>query len=130
MKSKQVAAAWVSLYCLSFADGAVMAQPAASAETARPRTVVSYADLDIRSTAGLASLNSRVRRAAAQVCRPRGEQALWQRWGRADCYRKTLARAEVQVAQRLANEGSLPGRWIQIVAQEQRSRTRAATDRR
>jgi UrcA family protein len=118
IKLKQTLTRCVSLLGLSFAPDAAMAQASASTQADPPRVVISYADLDIDSAAGLARLKSRIRRAAAQVCQPRGDQALWQRWGRLQCYRKTSARAEVQVAQRLAHEGSLASRSIVIVSEE------------
>jgi len=59
-----------SLLALAMVFGATsaMAQDPIVVESALPTAIVSYADLDITSAAGLRTLNRRVEQAAASIC--------------------------------------------------------------
>jgi UrcA family protein len=66
-------------------------------EGGRPTAIVSYADLDIGSASGVATLNGRIHRAAKHICFEDGRTDLATRLNYASCFNAALASAKVQV---------------------------------
>ena len=85
---------------IALAAAAVLASfasvSAATAQTA-PVATVSYADLDMSSTSGLATLNGRIVRAAHTMCDSNGVADLAERAASKACYRTAVAGARKQM---------------------------------
>ena len=73
-------------------------------EGGRPTAIVSYSDLDLRSSSGVATLNGRIYRAASHICFEDGRTDLATRLNHSSCFNSALASAKVQVDRAVANE--------------------------
>jgi UrcA family protein len=73
-------------------------------EGGRPTAIVSYADLDLGSSSGVATLHGRIYRAASHICFEDGRTDLATRLNYASCFNAALASAKVQVDRAVANE--------------------------
>ena len=83
-------------------------------EGGRPTAIVSYADLDLGSRSGVATLNGRIYRAASHICFEDGRTDLATRLNYESCFNAALASAKVQVDravtdkfQRIASSGAI-----------------------
>jgi UrcA family protein len=85
---------------LAFASGAV-AQPPATQTPVRTEQVT-YADLDLTSTTGQATLQQRIRAAADRVCDMGGMQTMEDFSASSNCFRKAVADASRQMDQAVA----------------------------
>jgi UrcA family protein len=73
-------------------------------EGGRPTAIVSYADLDLGSSSGVATLNGRIYRAASHICVEDGRTDLATRLNYANCFNAALASAKVQIDRAVASE--------------------------
>jgi UrcA family protein len=73
----------------TFADSLILEQP--------PTRVVAFGDLDLNQQAGVATLYSRIRSAARQVCEPMDEISIKLLRARHDCRQDAVARAIADV---------------------------------
>ena len=62
-----------------------------------PTAIISYADLDLTSPAGIAALNGRVRRAAEGLCANTGVVSLRERMDERSCVSFALGQAQGQI---------------------------------
>lgn len=85
---------------------ALLTPAVASAQISGPSMAVSYADLDIGSSAGLAALNRRIRTAARQLCEPNLSVSMLERTQRRNCYRAAIASTQGQVELAVAQRQS------------------------
>ena len=83
------------------AAGSAAAQPPV-AETGAPTTVVSFADLDIGSPAGLRALNGRIQRAASTLCIQQGVRSLQSELAGRRCMSVAMSGAKAGLDQVLA----------------------------
>ena len=95
---------------LATAVAALIAAPAVAQEPSPviveggvPTAVVSYADLDLSSSAGLATLNGRISRAASSICTESGRKDLSRQLGEGRCFRTAIASAKTQVERAVAD---------------------------
>jgi UrcA family protein len=77
---------------------AAMDETLVEANVARPSTAVSYADLDLATTAGVAELNTRVKRAARSICIANGHRDLARIVSENECRDTALDHARPQIA--------------------------------
>lgn len=68
-----------------------------------PTAVVSYADLDIGSSSGLATLNGRISRAASSLCFEGGRTDIARANFEARCFKTAMAGAKSQVDRALSD---------------------------
>ena len=68
-----------------------------------PTAVVSYADLDIGSPSGLATLNGRLHRAASRICFADGRTDLATRVAWSRCYESAMTGAKAQLDRAIAD---------------------------
>lgn len=73
-------------------------------EGGRPTAIVSYADLDLGSSSGLATLNGRINRAASRICFEDGRTDLATRINYTNCFDAALASAKMQVDRAVASK--------------------------
>lgn len=83
----------------------VQAQPLVVEGTVAPTAVVSYADLNLASPKGIATLNARVTRAADQLCMDEGIQPLQRMLAGRSCRADAIAGADGQVREAVAKFG-------------------------
>lgn len=83
-------------------------------EGGMPTAIVSYADLDIGSSSGLATLNGRITRAASRLCFNNAHKDVPTKVFEARCFGTAMASAKPQVERaiadkslRLASNGSI-----------------------
>lgn len=69
----------------------------------RPSVEVSFADLNIGTSRGMAALNARIHSAANQLCQPDIAGILREQMERRACYREAIASAQQQVSLAMAN---------------------------
>jgi UrcA family protein len=69
-----------------------------------PTAIVSYADLDIGSKSGLATLNGRISRAASSLCFEGGRTDVARATFEARCFKSAMTGAKSQVDQALAGQ--------------------------
>lgn len=69
-----------------------------------PTAIVSYADLDIRSGSGLATLNGRISRAASRLCFDNGHRDVPTKVLEARCFDTAMAGAKPQVERAVADK--------------------------
>ena len=69
-----------------------------------PTAIVSYADLDIGSSSGLATLNGRITRAASRLCFDNGHKDVPTKVFEARCFDTALAGAKPQVERAIADK--------------------------
>ena len=91
-------------------SAALIATPAAAqgenpvvVEGGVPTAVVSYADLDIGSADGLATLSGRISRAASNLCFENGHKDIDRATFEARCFRTAMAGAKTQVDRAIAD---------------------------
>ena len=79
-----------------------------------PTAVVSYADLDLSSSNGLATLSGRISRAASRICTESGRKELRRQLSEARCFRTAIQSAQPQVeriaadsSERMASSGTI-----------------------
>ena len=82
--------------------GTAAAQPPA-AETEARTTVVSYADLNLASPAGVRALNGRIQRAAAKLCIRDGRKPLQAELYERRCVTAAMSGAQTGIEQALAD---------------------------
>lgn len=94
--------------------GPAFAQDPVVVEGGAPTAAVSYADLDLGSARGLATLNGRIQHAASRLCFEDGRTDLATRLNWTRCYKGAIAQAKVQVdravgdrALRIASSGTV-----------------------
>lgn len=96
-------------FSLSIAGLALLATTAAAADpitvTGRDSVRVSYADLNLASGAGLATLEGRVRRAAKKLCVDHRVEDLGREMAGRACVAAALDSARPQIEQALATTG-------------------------
>lgn len=68
-----------------------------------PTAVVSYADLDLSSTNGLATLNGRISRAASSICTESGRKELSRQLYEARCFKTAIESTKAQVERAVAD---------------------------
>lgn len=83
--------------CAALAATAAAAAPPIEVQGLRS-IEVSYGDLNMTSGEGLATLDSRIRGAARQLCRPDHSGIMPERVERRACYRTAVADAQAQLA--------------------------------
>jgi UrcA family protein len=88
-------------FAILAAAGNATAQPP-TAETGALTTVVSYADLDMGSPAGLRALNARIHRAASMVCIQQGRKSLQTEMAERRCVSTAMGSAQAGISQALA----------------------------
>lgn len=81
--------------------GSAAAQPFAGAEA--PTAVVSFADLDIGSPAGLRALESRIHGAASRLCIRHGRKSLEAEFAERRCMSAAMSSAQAGIDQALAD---------------------------
>ena len=114
---KKAAASYAGMVALLLASAGAVAQAPITVEAGLPRTVVSYADLDVASAAGQAKLRARVKSAAAHLCLHQGTLPLTEQRERARCFNAAMADAETQIARATSADGiRLAGRRTIVVA--------------
>jgi UrcA family protein len=69
-----------------------------------PTAIVSYADLDIGSSSGLATLNGRITRAASRLCFDKAHKDVPTKVFEARCFDTAMASAKPQVERAMADE--------------------------
>jgi UrcA family protein len=69
-----------------------------------PTAIVSYADLDIGSSSGLATLNGRVTRAASRLCFDGAHKDVATKVGEERCFDTAMASAKPQIQRAIAEE--------------------------
>jgi UrcA family protein len=67
-----------------------------------PTAIVSYADLDVRSSSGLATLNGRITRAASRLCFDDAHKDVATKAAEARCFDTAMTRAKPQVERAIA----------------------------
>jgi UrcA family protein len=90
----------VAFTILAAAGNAAAQAPAA--ETVAPTAVVSFADLDIGSPAGLRALNGRIYRAASTLCIQQGTRSLQTELAGRRCMSAAMSGAQAGIDQVLA----------------------------
>jgi UrcA family protein len=88
-------------FAILAAAGNAAAQPPAG-EIDAPTTVVSFADLDIGSPAGLRTLNGRIRGGASTLCIQQGRKSLQRELAERHCMSAAMSSAQSGVDQALA----------------------------
>ena len=87
----------VTFRCAAVAIAALVSGSALAVAPADPMKTVSYADLNLKSTAGVASLYRRIQRAAREVClMPRGTKQFVIESGIKACKADSIDRAILQ----------------------------------
>ena len=86
-------------------SGSALAEEPVEIVFGQPTLRVSYADLDLGSTAGRAVLEGRVRRAAARLCVDNGVRDLERQIAGRSCIAETMASAAPQVELAVAHRG-------------------------
>ena len=81
-----------------------------------PTTVVSYADLDLGSSSGLATLNGRINSAASRLCHQGGRQDLPRQMYEARCFKTAVASAKPQVDRAIGNQSLASSGAIKVAA--------------
>jgi UrcA family protein len=90
---------------LLLAVAAAIAVSSAGGAAPAPESVaVGYADLDLRTANGVATLNKRIRRAAVNLCDRRAVRPLADYLAQQDCVTGTIQTTRPQVEQALAVE--------------------------
>ena len=74
-------------------------------EGGMPTAIVSYADLDIGSSSGLATLNGRITRAASRLCFDKAHRDVPTKVLEARCFDTAVAGAKLQVERAIAEQG-------------------------
>ncbi len=97
VKTALLSAALIATPALGQGEGPVVV------EGGVPTAVVSYADLDIGSAQGLATLNGRISHAASNLCFETGHKDLDRATFEARCFRSALAGAKTQVDRAIAD---------------------------
>jgi UrcA family protein len=69
-----------------------------------PTAIVSYADLDLGSSSGLATLNGRITRAASRLCFDNGHRDVPTKVFEARCFDTAMAGAKPQVERAIADK--------------------------
>lgn len=95
----------IAALAAAVATTGTVAFPAYAAETAKV-SAVSYADLNLASAEGAASLKKRVARAAREVCAFHGDRSLDGAMQAKACAKVTVAKAMPQVELALAKAGT------------------------
>jgi UrcA family protein len=80
--------------------GIIAIAPAAAAPSAPATYVVRYADLDLASEAGRATLDRRINHAVRMVCGTAGSVALQDRLSVEKCYAAARASAKAQISEK------------------------------
>ena len=97
---------------------AAVGQPIVIQGDPLPSATVSYADLDLGTDAGRARLDSRIRRAAKQLCLDEGVRDLADRLDQKSCMNFAVASARPQIEQAvvMAGRSPLPGSKTIVLA--------------
>ena len=93
----------VALAGIALIAGPAIAQDPVVVEGGAPTARVSYADLDLGSASGIATLNGRIHRAASRLCFEDGRTDIATRLNWTSCYKGALAQAKVQVDRAVAD---------------------------
>jgi len=72
-------------------------------EGGRPTAVVSYADLNLASNSGVATLNGRVSRAASNICVSNTRKDLSAHLAELNCFKSAMAGAKTQIDRAVAD---------------------------
>ena len=112
LKSTVALAALMAVPALAQGDSPVIV------EGGLPTAVVSYADLDLSSSTGLARLNGRISRAASRICTETGRKEIRRQLSEARCFRTAVESAQPQVERLVgdASERMASSRTIKVAA--------------
>lgn len=83
--------------------GPAFAQDPVIVEGGAPTAAVSYADLDLGSASGLATLKGRISRAASRLCTESGRKDVDTQLSEARCFKTAIASAKPQVEHAVAD---------------------------
>ena len=81
-----------------------------------PTAVVSYADLDLGSPSGLATLNGRINSAASRLCHEGGRKDLPMQMFEARCFKTAIASAKPQVERAITERSFASNGAIKVAA--------------
>jgi UrcA family protein len=98
----------IGLAALTLAAAAPAAPPIVVEGETQPTATISYADLDLGTAAGRARLDSRIRRAAKQLCLDEGVRDLADRLNQKACLNFAVASARPQIEQAIVTAGRSP----------------------
>lgn len=85
-------------------------------EGGAPTAVVSYADLDLSSQSGLATLNGRINSAASRLCHEGGRKDLPTQMYEARCLKTAIASARPQVERAIGGKAFASSGTIKVAA--------------
>jgi len=97
LKAALVGVALIAVPAHAQGDGPVVV------EVGQPTAIVSYADLDLGSNSGLATLNGRITRAALQLCLDGAHRDVATKVFEARCFSTAVASAKPQIERAIAD---------------------------
>lgn len=106
MKHHLMAAGFAALFATS--HPALGQTPNIVVESKAPVEIVSYADLDLSTPRGIATLHQRLRDAAHRLCAGQGPHGVWRPYAVRACFTRTVAYARGQAESAIVRSSSRP----------------------